>query len=261
MDRRSLSEGYEEFYEKLSVVPQQLDQEETASFASLTPAAESLDVLDMGCAEGALAVELALRGHEVTAADISQGHLDSALQLAQEHSVRIDLVKCNIEAGVSRFEGRTFDAIFFLNVLEHLKSPASGLENIRKLLKQDGVLWVQTPNACRVSRVLRHLIHRKQFANYYDPNALADLHFQVYDYMSLEQTLNLAGLEVTAVLPTRLTLPIFGRFRVCRPVFRLLSRLFPFLSDELLLSCKKGRPIDVDAQIDFWARTRGMGDG
>lgn len=257
----SLPDAYESLYEKASVLPQQLDDEETAFLASLTPSAGGMHVLDVGCAEGALAVQLARMGHEVTAADISRSHVARTRQRAGDDSLTIEAVQCNIEADLSALEGKTFDLIFFLNVVEHLKSPVAGLVNVRKLLKDQGVLWIQTPNACRLSRLLRQAVHRRPFADLYNPKNLKDLHLQVYDYLAIEQALNFVGLEVTSIVPTRLTLPVLGRFRVFGPVFRLLAKLCPLLSDQLLLSCKRARPIDVEEQIEFWARTRGIGDG
>ena len=260
MTESSLLNSYEEVYEQIGSLPQQLDANETAFLASLVPSDTKLDVLDIGCAEGELAVRLALEGHTVTAADIAEGFLNRARQLAEGKGLEIRAVKCNIEDDTSQLGDRAFDVILFTNVVEHLTKLVVAIENIRRLLRDDGVLWLQTPNVYRVSRVVRHLIHRRPFANFHKPANLCDLHFQTYDYLTLAKTLAFVGFEVCEIVPTQVTLPVLGRLRCLDPAFRALARVFPFLSDNLLLRCQKAAPIDVHEQIRYWQRTRG-GEG
>lgn len=55
-----------------------------------------------------------------------------------------DIVKGNME---TYDFGRQFDAVVLGDVIEHVDNPGALLENIYKHLKDDGVLFVTTPNA------------------------------------------------------------------------------------------------------------------
>ena len=75
---------------------------------------------------------------------------------------------------------------------------------------------------------------------------------QSYDYLTLEQTLNFIGFKVEKIIPTRLSLPIINRFNFLNGMFVLFAKIFPLLSDTILLVCNKRNPINVDQLIDFW---------
>jgi 2-polyprenyl-3-methyl-5-hydroxy-6-metoxy-1,4-benzoquinol methylase len=249
MKEKTLSQNYEESYEQVSVVPQQTDEQETNMFANLVISDQKLRILDLGCAEGKLAILLALKGHSVTAADISVNYLNQAEVAAKKNSVRLNIIKCNIEEGISEFKYNQF----FMDIIEHLKKPIAALENIRMLLVDEGVLYIHTPNVYNLPRLFRYISKPRSLENYYDMKNLGDLHFQTYDYMSLEKSLNFVGFRVNEVLPTRVTIPIVNYS--IRFLSKFLSTRFPFLSDNLLLKCIKSRPIDIEKQISYWHGT------
>jgi hypothetical protein len=113
------------------------------------------------------------------------------------------------------------------------------------LLADSGRLFIHTPNVFALDRLLYYLVRPRKRVNFYESRKLWDFHFQTYDYMTLEKTLNFVGYKVESVVPTRLSVPFLFRSR-------RLARLFPFLSDTLLFSCRREAPIDVDRQIAFW---------
>lgn len=249
MDEKNLASHYEEYYEKAAIFPQQLDARELELFASLAPVGAA-DILDLGCAEGRLAARLAGSGHRVSIGDVAPSQLRHAEAFAAKAGVELERAyHCNIEESAAPFGDKRFDAIFFMDVVEHLRNPVQGLIHIRSLLKDGGLLVLNTPNAATPYRFLWHLFRRgARSIDYSDPAKLGDFHFQTYDYLTLEKTLNFVGLRIEAVVPNRVTVPrIFSS--------RLLSRLFPLLSDTLLLKCRKCKPLDLDAQIEHWKTT------
>ncbi len=118
--------------------------------------------------------------------------------------------------------------------------------NLRELLEHEGMLIIHTPNIFTPRRISRYLIKRKQMGNYFKPENISDFHLTLYDYLTLEKTLNFVGLKVIEVVPTK-----FAPFKNARPS-KLLSRMFPFLSETLLFKCQKCDPIDIEKQISFW---------
>jgi 2-polyprenyl-3-methyl-5-hydroxy-6-metoxy-1,4-benzoquinol methylase len=266
MGDKSLASHYEEFYEKASTIPQQADAAEVALFADLLPGKTPLRVLDVGCAEGRLALELARRGHRVTAADISRRQLDKVAEEARAAGLPLATVKCDIEAGTGAFGAdpaqapaqALFDAVYLMDVIEHFKNPVSALAHIRSLLADEGRLFINTPNVFTPARLLYYLLRPRKLIDYRSRHRVWDFHFQTYDYMTLEKTLAFIGFRTERVVPTRVTVPrLFSS--------RRLARLFPFLGDSLLLECRKAEPIDVDGQIAFWEesllRARGKAGG
>src|SRR5690606_19011286 len=128
-------------------------------------------------------VRLAKMGHHVSIGDISPSQLQLASENADQENVKLaESYLCNIEKGIDAFGKARFDAIFFMDVVEHLKNPVQGLENLRYLLKEGGQLILHTPNACTVHRFLWHMIRRGPNMDYFNPEKLFDFHFQTYDY-------------------------------------------------------------------------------
>lgn len=245
MADKTLASHYEEFYDKASAIPQQADARELELFASLLPAGKHLKVLDLGCAEGKLALALAARGHAVAAADISAKQLEKAAEAAKAAGLRLETAKVDIEAGPGPLAGRVFDSIYLMDVIEHFKNPVIALEHIRPLLADDGFLYIHTPNVYALDRLIYYVLRPRKLVDFRENRKLWDFHFQTYDYMTLEKTLNFLGFKIARLVPTRLSVPRL--FRSAR-----LARWFPFMADTLLAECRKAQPIDVDAQIGFW---------
>jgi SAM-dependent methyltransferase len=259
---KSLLDNYEEYYETASFISQQYDKGEVNRFADLAgPAGNNLEILDIGCAEGELVVSLAKRGNRVTAADISKTFLQQTAKRAKDSDVPVSTIFFDVEKDASAFNGKTFDIIYLMDVIEHLRSPAQALANIHALLRDTGALVIHTPNLCSLALLYRYIRFRARRENYFLPENLGDLHLQGYDYQTLEKALNFTGLQIEKVLPTAITLPLVYRFAWAKPFSRVLSKLFPLISDTLLVRCRKVMPVDMEKQIDYWKKIYGADSG
>jgi len=239
------SDEYERIYERVSCVPQQKDEKRLKLFLDLVPQTQKMRILDLGCAEGKLAIKLAEKGHDVFAVDISQGFLEQVRQSAEKNSVRISIIKCDIENDISPLKDIRFDYIFFMDVLEHLRSPIKGLENICKLMSNESVLIIYTPNACTLNNLIINIVKRKNITDFRNPEKIGNLHLQEYESLSLQRLCAFAGLEVIKIIPTRVTLPFTkGRSSV------RLARLFPSISDSLLFMCRKCDCVDFEKIVE-----------
>jgi 2-polyprenyl-3-methyl-5-hydroxy-6-metoxy-1,4-benzoquinol methylase len=98
-------------------------------------------VIDMACGEGYGSEVLARRAGEVVGVDANPA--------AHEHA-RLRYVRPNLrfERGlVDTFgEPGTFDAVVFLQTIEHVHDPVAVLEHLGSLLAPGGVAYVSTPN-------------------------------------------------------------------------------------------------------------------
>jgi SAM-dependent methyltransferase len=104
--------------------------------------------LDLGAWSGALAERLSAAGFQVTAAD-----LDNNFELNSE------FVQVNFDdPDFDRKFSSKFDVITSVEVIEHLENPAGFLRTIQRLLTQDGIAILTTPNVENVPARLKFLV-------------------------------------------------------------------------------------------------------
>lgn len=97
-----------------------------------------MSVLDVGCGSGQLAVYLKRCGFKVEVNDIDAELL---AEIETQHGIKGhcgDLSEIDFQ--------RKYDAIIFNNVLEHLRAPLPIIESATRLLKTDGLIFVEVPN-------------------------------------------------------------------------------------------------------------------
>ena len=96
-------------------------------------------VLEIGCGIGAFAKILNERGFKIDATDVSPFIVERAKQIHPNINFEI----LDIEKDI-KINGK-YDYVFAFEVLEHLRNPAKALKNIKKMLKDKGVLIFSTP--------------------------------------------------------------------------------------------------------------------
>jgi 2-polyprenyl-3-methyl-5-hydroxy-6-metoxy-1,4-benzoquinol methylase len=99
---------------------------------------KELDVLDIGCAHGFFIDELQkISNCNATGIEISSCAYDYAKN-------KLNLKVINEEFNGNNFGETLFDVVFLLGTIEHLQFPDQMLENIKKVLKPDGLLIITT---------------------------------------------------------------------------------------------------------------------
>jgi 2-polyprenyl-3-methyl-5-hydroxy-6-metoxy-1,4-benzoquinol methylase len=151
-----------------------------------------LDVLDVGCAQGTLALLLAERGHRVTAIDLRTEFLDYARSRHTHGEVRF--MQCNaLEEDIPG----SFDLIYANQLIEHLVYPAQLLARLRRNLRPGGRLIVTTPNGDYLKNHLpsyRALGDPAQWAHL-QHTADGDGHFYAYRAAELVDVFQQAALQ------------------------------------------------------------------
>ncbi|MEI8345814.1 MAG: class I SAM-dependent methyltransferase, partial [Candidatus Omnitrophota bacterium] len=96
-------------------------------------------LLDIGCGPGFFLEEARQGGFEVEGLDLSRWSADYA---RKRFGIRV------FEGLLAQapFEPKSFDVITFNDVIEHIEDPKTFLTQVRRLLKNDGVLYVSTPD-------------------------------------------------------------------------------------------------------------------
>lgn len=103
------------------------------------PAHQGDKILEIGSGRGWFSLEMAKRGFDITALDLSQKNLD----LIQEKSNRVKTIYGS--ADDLPFTKERFDWIVMNEVLEHLVDPQQVLAHISKFLTPQGKIFISVP--------------------------------------------------------------------------------------------------------------------
>ncbi len=106
-------------------------------------------MLDIGCGPGFFLAEAKALGWRVQGVDLSSWAKKTANERFGVNVFQGTLAE-------ARFTEKSFDAIVMNDVIEHLEDPKSALQEVRRVLKNNGVLYISTPDIDSVlSRTLR----------------------------------------------------------------------------------------------------------
>jgi SAM-dependent methyltransferase len=99
---------------------------------------EQPSLLDVGCATGALLAYLRKRGWRVTGVEISPG-----AQYGKDVR-KLDIRSLPLEE--NKFSDNSFDIVLASHLIEHLNDPFSFLNEVHRILKENGYVFITTPN-------------------------------------------------------------------------------------------------------------------
>ena len=105
---------------------------------------EGLSLLDVGCGGGLLSEPMARLGFAVTGADASDKNIGTARAHAAQTGLDIDYRATSAEALVA--EGRNFDVVLNMEVVEHVADVSAYLAACTALVKPGGLTFVATLN-------------------------------------------------------------------------------------------------------------------
>lgn len=111
--------------------------------ADLTPF-DGLDLLDIGCGGGLITEPMARLGAKVTGVDASPQNIDVATAHAAQSGLAIDY-RCDTAEALAA-EGRQFDVVLALEIIEHVADRALFVASCAALVKPGGVLILSTLN-------------------------------------------------------------------------------------------------------------------
>lgn len=138
--------------------------------------AQDATVADIGAGQGHGLIPLLRAGWtDLVAVDRDPFNLERF-----ERELGFRAVQCDVERESLALEDDEVDAVLCLHLIEHLQSPDNLLQEVRRVLRPGGKLFLVTPD------------WRKQMRTFYrDPT-----HVRPYDRVSLERLLRMHELEV-----------------------------------------------------------------
>lgn len=157
-------------------------------------------ILDLGCGDGRVGELLRACGHEVTGVD-REKHTGVAERLD-------GFVEADLESGIPRDVGDRYDVVIAADVLEHTRSPAELLAEIRRVVAQHGTVIISIPNFGHWYPRIRVATGRFD----YDQRGILDRgHVRFFTRRSFERLAAAAGFTTRRWDATGLPLEVLGR--------------------------------------------------
>ncbi len=144
-------------------------------------------VLDVGCGNGYTAGQLAARGCDVTAIDLSESGL--AVARAEHPTVRFELLPADNNI-LANLEVEPFDIVVSTEVVEHLYDPQAFAAGCYKALRAGGRLVLSTPYHGYFKNIALAALNR--FDRHVNPLHRGG-HIKFWSRKTLSQLLNDAG--------------------------------------------------------------------
>lgn len=178
-------------------------------------------ILDVGCAQATLALQLAEQGHSVTAMDLRQPFLDYAASRFTHGDINFtcaDALKLQLEP--------IYDVIFANQIIEHLIYPLELLQKLRAGLVPGGTLIITTPNHDYFRNSLPSFSELGAAEDYQhlQNTADADGHFYAYTASELERLFHQA--EFTAIKTIHFETPFISGHSGIRHFVPYIPRQF-----------------------------------
>ncbi len=153
-------------------------------------------LLDVGCGIGFFLDVAKERGWEVFGTEFT----DKAIEICESKGITMHKGPLNPQ----NYSLESFDVITSFEVIEHINTPNSEVENISKLLRKDGLFYITTPN---FNSTLRYYLGPKynvigwpEHLSYFTPSTLENL---MRRHLLRKVEIQTTGISVTRFLSSK----------------------------------------------------------
>ena len=193
-----------------------------------------LKILDVGCGRGELMHLLSSEGYDCSGIDFDE----KCVKLSSRYGV---VKRSDADSLDSAFKKEAFDIVIFSHILEHVSNQTEIIQKAKFVSKK--YILIAVPNACSTTHFFQGLTKRiPAYVNKGHVVGWAPGHLRTF----LECTCNLKiiawGVEKVSI-PSRASVILtpFGLKDYLE--LKLLPKIFPLLSDSLIVLCEKKEPI------------------
>ena len=128
-------------------------KESVLKFVDACAAGNKLKILDVGCGTGVLMRDLLKRGHDVVGIDLStQMLIDSKKSINGFFQINSSITNGDVEK--LPFKDNTFDLITSIGVLEYLCSDDDGINEMTRVVKNEGHIIASLPNLLKLQNLM-----------------------------------------------------------------------------------------------------------
>lgn len=138
-----------DFYLRLFGYPYPPRRNEVRRVFHLLNPKSSDRILDVGCGDGVWTNHLAKKGCVATGIDISKHDLRTARERAEKMKHKVKYIQA--DATKMPFKPQSFDKIYSISTLEHIKNDFGVLEECFRVLKSHGSLVISVPQESRLT--------------------------------------------------------------------------------------------------------------
>ncbi|MDP8261814.1 MAG: class I SAM-dependent methyltransferase [Candidatus Ancaeobacter aquaticus] len=188
------------------------------------------NVLDIGCGSGLLAASIKNNVNNVVGVDLSFSMLKHTLEK------NIPCCLANIDGIHLSFKDKCFDLVFAGEIIEHLYDTSFFLREIKRVLKESGILILTTPNLASLGRRLMLLVGKNPLIESsldIDSENIPAGHIRYFVKSALEKLLIKSGFEIIKISSDEVILDMNGRIKSV-----LLAKLFPEIGRCLIVVCR-----------------------
>lgn len=223
-----------------------------------------LKILDVGCGTGILDIVSAMNGHVLFSTDLSQERLEilkttlnKIPESLEHHPVRADGFKLP-------FKDQSFDVAISSHVLEHLNTPKEFLEEMSRVVVDNGYCFLYTPSDYHRIQVLRSLgvVHDPEdhIVEGFSPEGMkkilpSDLEMIEYEYhrkiieANMVEVIDFIGKMIFGSIESgsQQASSVERKYRWLknfREIFISVSLFFIFIIDETVFKRQKGVELD-----------------
>jgi 2-polyprenyl-3-methyl-5-hydroxy-6-metoxy-1,4-benzoquinol methylase len=157
--------------------------------------AEGKVVLDLPCGEGAFTKRMFDSGADVFSADAV-----NIIQIPHAQFARVDMNQR------LPYDDGMFDAVVCIDGIEHIERPFDFIRECQRILRQDGVLIISTPNLSALRSRWRYLLtgfHQGEKSPLDEARYTPLHHLSLVSFPELRYRLHANGFRVTAVRTNR----------------------------------------------------------
>lgn len=164
-------------------------------------------VLDCGCGSGYFSKLLQDSGKTVVAMDINKHSIKHTKKIGVKNLIIGDVTNVPLKTG-------SFDNVYLLDILEHLKNPEKCLNETKRMLKPESNFFIITPNG----------IYKKVFERFI--SNFEYTHFHEFTWPEINNLTKNLGFKIVKYKPTGI--PIINKINFL--ISRKLTSFIPHIS-------------------------------
>jgi len=192
------------------------------------------NVLDIGCSSGDISSFIVGKSINVFGVDIVFGKLCEA-------SRKRILPVCADISKTLPYGDRTFNCVLAGEVIEHVIDTDGFLDEINRILMDNGILIITTPNLANLENRIRLLIGR--YPIFVDYTARGDNHVRVYTGRALIKQLKERGFQIQKYTGSFVPFISYSLFKKMTsrlmPILAMMGSLFPSLAIHAIIKARK----------------------